>query len=364
MPLTDRAIAQNVALQHVEYGPRPLPLFIDMLRRETATSPQHRAAALAGLKRYQDAPRVARRERPARYRKGAARLRDGGGPADGAPVVLVPSLINPPYVLDLAPGNSLLAHLADAGFRAWLLDWGVPRPRDARLTLAGHVTQRLLPLLAKLDRPPLLVGYCLGGTLALAAAAALPGGAVAGVATIAAPWRFTGYGDEARAGMRDLWRRVAPACDALGVLPMEVLQSAFWHLDPTRTIAKYAAFATLDDPVAAARFVLLEDWANAGAPLTHGAGADLFGTLLGEDRPGSGTWRVGGRAIDPRALTCPAVEFVSLTDRIVPAATAIGLADRRDVNAGHVGMMVGRGARARLWTPLTEWLTGVSARRA
>lgn len=363
MPQPERAIAQNVAPQHAEYGPRPLPLFLDMLRRETATSPQHAAAALAGLRRYQGAPRVKRRERPVRYRKGAARLRDGGGPPDAPCVVLVPSLINPAFVLDLAPGDSLVAHLAAAGFRTWLFDWGTPRPGDADLTLAGHVTQRLLPLLAKLDRPPVLVGYCLGGTLALAAAAASSAGAVAGVATIAAPWHFAGYGDEARRKMRDLWLQVAPACDTLGVLPMEVLQTAFWHLDPARTIAKYAAFATLDDPAAVARFVLLEDWANAGAPLTRAAGADLFETLLGDDRPGSGLWKVGGRAVDPRALTCPSVEFVSLTDRIVPAATAIGLADRRDVDAGHVGMMVGRGARARLWTPLTEWLTAVSARR-
>ena len=356
-----RDIAQNVALQHEQYGPRPLPLFLDMLRRETAASPQHRAAALAGLRRYQDAPRTRRRASPARFRKGAARLRDGriGPDGDRPPVVLVPSLINPPFVLDLAPGHSLLAHLAQAGFAPWLLDWGQPRARDAGLDLAGHVTQRLLPLIAKLERPPLLVGYCLGGTLALAAAAALPAGAVAGVATIAAPWHFAGYDRATRDAMAALWARVAPGARRLGVLPMEVLQAAFWQLDPARTIAKYAAFATMDDE-AAARFVLLEDWANAGAPLTLAAGADLFDTLLTRDAPGCGAWQVGGRAAVPRALACPTIEFVSLTDRIAPAASAAGLAERRDVAAGHVGMMVGSRARDLLWTPLTAWLTQVA----
>ena len=34
-----------------------------------------------------------------------------------------------------------------------------------------------------------------------------------------------------------------PLTERLGLLPMEVLQSAFWSLDPERTIAKFEAFA-------------------------------------------------------------------------------------------------------------------------
>ena len=349
MPLTSRGTAHDDAPQH---GPRPLPLFLDMLRSETAASPERRAAALAGLRRYQQAPRPARTMAPARFRKGAARLRDYGG--DGPPVVFVPSLINPAFVLDLVPGNSLVRHVASQGFRAWLVDWGHPRPQDAGLDLAGHVTDRLLPLLAKLDTPPLLIGYCLGGTLALAAAALLDD-RVAGLVTIAAPWRFAGYGDRARAEMDDLWQRAAPASATMGVLPMEVLQAGFWRLDPARTVAKYAAFAEMD-AAAAATFVALEDWANAGAPLTHAAGREMFEALLRDDRPGRGEWHVGGRRIDPAALRCPVAEFVSLTDRITPAATAAGAGDRFDLAAGHVGMVVGSKARAMLWDPLVGWL--------
>lgn len=352
MPLKFRGTAPDDAPQH---GPRPLPLFLDMLRSETAASPERREAALAGLRRYQDAPRKKRRLAPARYRSGPARLRDHGG--DGRPVVFVPSLINPAFVLDIAPGRSLVEHIAAAGFHAWLVDWGAPRPQDAELDLAGHVERRLLPLLARLDRPPLLVGYCLGGTLALAAAARL-GDRVAGVATIAAPWRFAAYGEAARAEMLRLWQAAQPAAEAMGVLPMEVLQAGFWRLDPARTVAKYVAFATMDEN-AAATFVALEDWANAGAPLTYAAGRELFEHLIRDDRPGAGVWSIGGDIIDPLALRCPAAEFVSLTDRITPAATAAGLATRHELAAGHVGMVVGSKARTMLWEPLSGWLKSV-----
>lgn len=341
-----------------QHGPRPLPLFLDMLRSETAASPARAAAALEGLRRYQQAERPPRpRVAPARHRIGSASLRDYGG--EGPAVVFVPSLINPPFVLDIAPDRSLVRWIAAQGFHAWLLDWGEPDKRD--LDVAGHVTDRLLPLLAELPAPPLLVGYCLGGTMALAAAALH---SFAGVATIAAPWRFDGYGETARADMLALWDTARPACEALGLVPMEVLQSGFWKLDPARTIAKYEAFAAMDpESDAARRFVALEDWANAGAPLTYTAGAELFDRLIRDDDPGRGVWQVGGAAVDPHVLSCPAIEFVSTIDRIVPAATAIGFPDRRDLSAGHVGMVVGSRARDQLWEPLAQWLAAAARTR-
>lgn len=336
-----------------QHGPRPLPLFLDMLRSETAASPERQAQALAGLRRYQDAPRMRRRMAKAARRQGRARLRDYGGA--GRPVLFVPSLINPPFILDLMPRRSLMRWMADQGFHVWLLDWGEPQPEDRALGIAAHIERILIPLMRRFAVPPLLVGYCLGGTMSLAAAVASD--ACAGVATIAAPWRFTGYGT-ARDDMAALWQAAEPACDRLGLVPMEVLQTGFWKLDPARTIAKFEAFAGMDDE-AAAMFVAMEDWANSGAPLTYAAGAALFEQLLLADAPGSGQWRVAGRQIDPAALACPAIEFVSLNDRIVPAATAIGLKERRDLGAGHVGMVVGSRARAQLWEPLRDWLAAL-----
>lgn len=341
-----------------QHGPRPLPLFLDMLREETAASPERRAAALAGLRAYQQAPR--RRVRLARTvaRCGAAMLRDYGG--EGPAVVFVPSLINPPFILDMA-GASLLRWLAQQGMRPMLVDWSSPRAGDRGLDITGHVEQRLLPLLATLDAPPVLVGYCLGGTMALAAAQVAP---VAGLGLIAAPWRFGGFGAAARGEIERLWRAAKPACETLGLVPMEVLQSGFWRLDPARTIRKYEQFAALapDDPRWRA-FVALEDWANAGAPLSYAAGRQLFEDFVSDDATGAGAWQVGGRPVRPAALDCPTIEFVSRTDRIVPAASAAGLANARELALGHVGMIVGRRAREALWEPLAGWIAALQRAR-
>ncbi|HWK35789.1 alpha/beta hydrolase [Sphingomonas sp.] len=344
-----------------QHGPRPLPLFLDLLRSETAASPARRAAALAGLAAYQNAPRPPRpAPMPPVARAGRACLRDygGGRGGEGPPVVFVPSLINPPHVLDLAPDNSLLRWIAARGHRTLLVDWGDPTPAERDVDITAHVESLLLPMLRTLDEPPVLVGYCLGGTLALGGAAALP---VRGVALIAAPWHFARFDDAARADIAALWHAAEPACETLGLVPMEVLQSGFWRLDPARTIAKFEALATAA-PDALASFVRLEDWANAGAPLTLAAGRQMFAGFFGADDPGAGRWRIAGTAVDPRALACPTVDFVSLSDRIVPAASSAGLADRRELGAGHVGMVVGGRARPLLWEPLADWLstTGVA----
>ncbi|MEG3164866.1 alpha/beta hydrolase [Sphingomonas sp. PB2P19] len=343
-----------------QHGPRPLPLFLTLLQAETAADADRTTRALAGLNAYQDAVREPPMPAmPVAAQVGRVTLRDYGG--TGRPVVFVPSLINPPGILDLSAETSLLRWIATQGMRAFLVDWGTPTAQDRDLDLADHVDRLLVPLLAGLATPPVLVGYCLGGTLAIAAAASMP---VAAVATIAAPWHFAGYGEPARAALAAMWTAVEPAASALGLLPIEVLQTAFWQLDPGRTIAKYETFARMPaDSPAARAFVRLEDWANTGAPLPYAAARTLFADCIATDRPGRGAWLIGDTIVDPLRLECPTVEFVSLTDRIVPAATAIGFADRRDLALGHVGMIVGGRARTALWDPLVAWIGGLSPHR-
>jgi len=285
--------------------------------------------------------------------KDGAMLRDYGG--SGPTVLFVPSLINPPNVLDLGD-RSLLRWLSARGRRVLLLDWGSPDATRQGLSVGGHVAQILLPLMRGLDEPVDLVGYCLGGTMALAAAQLGP---AQSVATLAAPWLFSGFPDESRADLARLWRDSKVLVESLGVLPMEALQSAFWSLDPARTVAKFEALAEMDSDALAA-FVALEDWANDGPPLAGAAARELFEDFFAGDLPGQGMWRVAGETIDPARLTIPFLNIVSTRDRIVPQASAAAAGERLDLEAGHVGMVVGSRAEAALWEPLEAWLSRVS----
>lgn len=334
-------------------APRPLPLFLEMVRRTAESDPEMARRALAGVRVYGDAPRAARTPRPVVESVGRASMLDGGG-TSGPPVLLVPSLINPAHVLDLAPGNSLLDHLAHSGFRPFLLDWGTPGPTDRGQGLAGHITDHLLPLLRTINEPVHLLGYCLGGTMAIAAAALHP---VRSLTLVATPWHFARYSDGARVAMQSHWAANRPVIDAMGLMPVEMLQSLFWSLDPQRTVAKYAALADLSPGEAqAATFAALEDWANSGSPITVAAATELFEGLIGRDKSGKGKWRVGGAMVTSATLNVPCLHFSAQNDRIAPAETAPDGITCHPCPSGHVGMVVGKAARAGLWEPLTQWL--------
>jgi polyhydroxyalkanoate synthase len=280
---------------------------------------------------------------------------------DKSPVILIPSLINPPNVMDLTERRSLLRYLLNQGHDVWLLDWGTPAPQaDAGSDLADHVEMLLLPLLATFHRPPLLVGYCLGGTLAIGAAARLAalGRPLAGIASIATPWNFSHYDDSFREKLDETWTQARAGCETLGVVPMEVFQTGFWSLDPARTIAKYAGFGEIEEGTPAYHgFIALEDWANEGAPLTLAAGRDLAEGCYATNMTGSGQWTIHGTQVDPAKLDCPTLAVASTSDKIVPAATTPLADERIDLSLGHVGMMIGSRAEEHLWRGLSDWLS-------
>ena len=177
--------------------------------------------------------------------------------------------------------------------------------------------------------------------------------AVERVATIAAPWHFAHYPDASRQALADMWSHSKAAASQLGALPMEVLQAAFWSLDPERTVRKFAEFGQLDPGSdEARRFMELEEWANEGEPLPYPAAKELIEELFGNDLPGSGQWRFGQKSVTD-AIDAPSLHLTANHDRIAPGATAPA-GERVSIPSGHVGMIVGS-ARSQLHKALAAF---------
>jgi len=325
------------------------------------------AGFAAGVRAYRDHPwRRDMPEPPTLWSEGCVRVLDFGG--QGRPVLFVPSLINRAYVLDLAPGASMLRYLAEEGVRPLLLDWGTPGPAERGFTLTDHIAGPLERALAALPGPVVLAGYCMGGLLTLAAALRQPE-RVAALALLATPWNFHAGPDAPARGrsLAKLLPALEPAMELAGALPTEMVQALFAALDPWGIARKFRRFGKERPDTDRARlFVALEDWLNDGVPLAAPVARSCFQDWYGRNDTARLAWRVAGAVVDPADWAGPLFVAVPRADRIVPPASALALALRagqgrasmtlHEAGAGHIGMVAGPMARSALWRPLLGWL--------
>lgn len=324
---------------------------------------------LAGIEAYRHHPyHRDLPDTPILWRQGTTLLRDYriADQDGGQPVLVVPSLVNRAYILDLTPRRSLMRHFAARGLAPFLVDWDAPGPEEMSFTLsdyvAGRLEQALEVVATATHRKVAVVGYCMGGDLALALALRRPD-LVASLTLLATPWDFhagaAGHGSLMRALMGPLGGLI----DASGMLPVDLLQTMFASLDPNLVARKFAAFARLKTRSARARdFVALEDWANDGVALAGPVAHECLFGWYGANTPKEGGWRIAGEAILPHRVSVPTLVVIPERDRIVPPESSRPLAKTipgarvMSVRGGHVGMLLSARAKTDVYAPLAKWV--------
>ena len=338
-----------------------------------AEAAQRLATFLDGLAAYRrHAYRRHASQVPVLWQEGSTRLLDYGTAGDGLPVLVVPSLINRAYILDLAEGRSFMRFLAGEGFRPFLIDWDAPGETERGFSLDDYIAGRLSGALdqvrAATGRKPVVLGYCMGGLLALGLAR-LRVGDLAGLALLATPWDFHAERPEQALLLGALAPYLEPLLDLLAELPVDAIQALFASLDPGLALRKFLDFARLDPASERARqFVALEDWLNDGVPMAAAVARECVVGWYGENRTGRGQWRIAGHLDDPGRLTLPALAVIPHQDRIVPPGSALALANALPnvqvlrPPTGHIGMMAGGRAEGEVWRPVASWLSCAAAR--
>ncbi|WP_119303479.1 alpha/beta fold hydrolase [Dongia deserti] len=320
-------------------------------------------------RRYPGARRSS--DRPVLWREGTTLLRDYRRNNDAvAPrLLVVPSLINRYYILDLEPESSFLADLAARGYAPFVVDWDAPGPEEQTFDLTRYIAGRLEGALDAVKRQPggpiIIIGYCMGGNLALALALRRQSD-IAALACLATPWDFHADSQAQAQLIGAVGRSMDPLFQVLGEMPVDVLQSFFAALDPLSILAKFRRFAEMEGEQAR-RFVALEDWLNDGVGLAAPVARECLTQWYGENTTANGKWLIAGEPVRPERLNIPALAMVPSADRIVPPKSAMTLAQRLPKcdtltpAAGHIGMMVGSSARAKVWDPLDAWLRRIAA---
>ena len=356
-------------------GPRPLALHLALAAKRSngssAASPSSGSdlapgpdpALIRGIAAYRRHPyHRTLADPPVIWAEGSSRLLDYGG--TGPLVLVVPSLINRAYVLDLTPEHSMLRHLAASGVHPLLLDWGWPGEVERRFSLTDYVVGRAERALDALPGPSTVLGYCMGGLLSVAIAQRRVS-QVRGLLLLATPWDFHAASASAGPSAMAVLAHCAPAL-AAGTLPVDILQAMFALQDRGAIAEKFREFGAADQNSGHAKlFVALEDWLSDGVPLSAPVAHEVLGGWYGANSPAAGHWRLAGEVVDPAQLRLPVMVALPAQDRIVPPESAAPLAklitDAAIVRpqAGHVGMVAGSRARDELWEPVLSWLRRV-----
>jgi polyhydroxyalkanoate synthase len=296
-----------------------------------------------------------------RYRREGAPLRYA------TPVLLVPSLINRHYVLDLLPGRSFVEHMVKAGHDVFLLDWGTPGDEDRFVTfdtVCDRYLGRALRATCKAAGQPQahLLGYCLGGTLTAIHAAARPEH-VASLVALAAPINFHDQ------GLLSIWTRgktfdVDAVVDAFGNAPWPLMQASFHMLKPTLNLVKLMQLVerSADDEFLDS-FFAIETWGADNISFPGECYRRYIKELYRGNALMQGTFTLSGRPARLEDVRCPTLAVTFQHDHIVPPESCRVLLDRvgsrvtRQIHlsGGHVGAVVSRRAASGLWPQLSAW---------
>jgi polyhydroxyalkanoate synthase len=337
-------------------------------------TPRSLARRARGGLRYaggRDAPEVGATPRELVWSRDTARLwrYRNGAVTSGPPVLVVHSLVSRSYVLDLYRGNSAIAFLLRAGLDVLLLDWEAPDEADADNRLETYADDYLPRAIgaacAATGAPELTVlGYCLGGDLALLCVARHPELPVRNLALMATPVDFSHMG--ALSGLVQAGRlNAADLVDRSGNVPAASVETAFRLLKPTGEAAQYAnLWQRLCDEEYVTGYQAMNRWVHDHIPFPGAAFGQLVEQLVRDNALIAGTLELGGRRVDLGEVRCPVLSIVAERDHIVPLRAAeplprlVGASDASELrlHAGHVGLVAGRSAAKVTLPGIAGWI--------
>lgn len=288
---------------------------------------------------------------------------------EGPPVLIMLGLVSRSSLFDLHEKASMVRALRDAGFDVYVIEWGIADAGDADNTIETYVTSYLpraiRAVLATSGAPDLtLIGYCMGGNLALMAVAGNPALPVRNLVMMA-----TGVDWDRMHPQVDPLRRpgevAASFVNADGCVPGQMMAWFFKVRKPTADLVQLVnLWSNLDNTAYVVGHQAISRWAGDHVPVPRGVADQILQSWLRENAFITGRLTLNGRPIDLKDITCPVLAVLTTRDEIVPPAACRPIVDLvssaevelLELDAGHVGLTVGRSAHTVLYPQLVAWL--------
>jgi polyhydroxyalkanoate synthase len=286
------------------------------------------------------------------------------------PVVFVMSLVSKPWILDLTFGQSFVQYMLAQGFDVFMIDWGIPRPEDKRLKFEDYVDDFIPACMAEVQKATgedeySILGYCMGGQLALMYAGTHPEAPLKNLVTAATPVDMDGMG-LFRKWTDKRYFDVDRLVDTVGNIPPEMMLRSFEMLRPLDRWTSYIRLIdNLWDPTFVYGYRIMYKWTNEQIPFPGETYRQMIHDLMWENKLMTGKMTIGGRPVNLKAVTCPVFNAMAEHDHIAPYESTkpllslVGSEDTEDIvlKGGHVSLVAGKNAVGRLWPRVAQWLS-------
>jgi polyhydroxyalkanoate synthase subunit PhaC len=284
------------------------------------------------------------------------------------PILIIPSLINRYYILDLMPDRSLINFLVQAGFNIYLLDWGRPSLEDANITFDAHISEYIHKAVEKVSEDAgveqvTLLGYCMGGLLTAVYTALYPE-RVANLVNLAGP---IGFDDDGIFSLmtRSDWFDADQLVNTYGNIPADLLCWVFQMIRPTSHLVRALFFyERMEDENFVRSFAAMQTWIFDQVDFPGETFRRYIKDLYQENQLINGLFMINNQPVRLGNINCPFLNISSKEDETAPYKSVIILNemvgsednDLLELRGPHVGMVAGRGAPKYFWPKLAEWL--------
>ncbi|NMO00904.1 alpha/beta fold hydrolase [Gordonia sp. TBRC 11910] len=272
------------------------------------------------------------------------------------PVLIIYSLLNRSYILDLAEGNSFIQRLLGSGFDVYMLDWGIPDERDADNTFEDYVDDFIPTAVDRIREisgsdTVNMLGYCFGGLLAVLYAGHHPDAPLRSLTVMTTPTdlqELGPMGDALGASGLD----IEDTFNEDGNIAPDVLLAAFRSLTPTADVTAYVnLWQKMWDEDYVAAHQSMSGWGNEHIPFPGGVARQMV-TMMTDNALVNDRIVIGGDRVHLSDITIPFLHVTADRDHIIPekcSAPLVGLvgsaeAEQFRLPAGHVGLVVGKTA--------------------
>jgi polyhydroxyalkanoate synthase len=293
---------------------------------------------------------------------------------DGAAVLLVPPLAAPAICFDLRRGCSLAEHLLAAGRETYLVDYGEIEFGDRALGLE-HWIEDVIPGAVRSasedagGRPVRVVGWCLGGIMALLAHAGDPDLPIDSLALVASPWDFSRV--PLIAPLRPIaavtrGQGVTQLYRALGGAPAPLVRGGYQLLGIDKYLMKpWTVASNLDDRDLLAQIEAVDAFMARMQAYPGRTFGQLYHRFFRTNDLAQGRLALTDRTIDLADATAPVLAVAGRGDGIAPVAACHHLGELvpnvrslrlETAPGGHLGVLTGRAARGTTWALLDEML--------